>query len=110
MNTKWLLLVFAVALATGCRRKAECGWGTAVGPWALKANWTCNDGKLRSVECQRTQSAFKCSCIVGDGAAAQGSLGARPVASFVLPSLSSLETREAATSTANELCNWSLAP
>lgn len=110
MNTKWSLLVFVVALAGGCRPKSECEWGTAAGPWALKANWTCNDGKLRSVECQRSQAAFKCSCLVADSVAAQGTVGATTGASFVLPSLSSLQSREAATNTANELCNWSVAP
>lgn len=109
MDTKWSLLIFVVALSGGCRAKSECEWGTSAGPWALKANWTCDDGKLRSVECQRSQSAFKCSCIV-ESVAGQGTASATTVASFVLPSLSSLQSQVAATSTANELCKWSLGP
>lgn len=111
-DAKLLFFFFAVvAFAGGCRRRTECDWGTQVGPWALKANWTgCADDKLRSVECLRTQSGFKYACIVGGGLAGQGAAGGAIVSSFVLPSLSSLEGRGTATSTANELCNWSLEP
>lgn len=105
MTTKMLWLASAMLFFGACRQqKAECGFGTQPGPWALRANWTaCSDGQSRSVECQRGESAFRCQCMLASGGAPE-----KAIATFTLPSLSSLEDRESATRTANELCKWGL--
>jgi hypothetical protein len=111
MDARPLLGLVLLAATGGCRREARCDWATQPGPWAFKANWTaCTDAPPRSVECVRGESTFKCTCIVGGAGAADAAGGAQIVASFVLPSLTSLSDREQATRTANELCHWNLAP
>lgn len=111
MDARPLLGLVLLAATGGCKRETRCDWATQSGPWAFKANWTaCADTRPRSVECARSESGFKCKCIVGEVGAASATDGAKIVESFVLPSLTSLGDRERATRTANELCRWNLEP
>lgn len=97
---KALWLATVLVLVAGCEQKVKCGFGAKPGT----ATWTsCSDGQARAVDCQRGESSFKCQCLAGAAGAVP-----KPVATFTLPSLSSLADRESATRTANEQCGWAL--